>query len=303
MGSVIGTGVGHSEGTSMNGTGGVDGRGGERDFTDPSSSLLSIKVDAHLKVDGVLFLVAGVGTDSNWLTSNTRRLEESVAEVMEQVYPDVDFRTEILSIEWRSALTSLDVHKKLAATAPKLEDVNPLREFMSSRVIDYIYYTHARYRRHILRSVSSKLNASWKDFCGRRPGFNGKVSVFSHSLGSVLMYDLLCKKVYDDKNLLQAESMWVDFDVANLFTVGSPLGTFLNLDTSLGPHLADPSKLPFKVLNVFHPNDPIATRCEPFGDIRMSDVRPVSVPHWRTMGEHESTVQWLGSMWSGRKSA
>lgn len=283
------------------GGGVVVGSAGEAEEKD-GGGVLSVKVDAHLKVDHVLFVVAGVGTDSSWLSSNTKCLEEGVREVMEQIYPDVDFRTEILSVEWRSALTSLDVHKKLAATAPKVEDANPLRDFMSSRVIDYIYYNHARYRRHILRSVAGKLNAAWSEFCERRPGFSGKVSVFSHSLGSVLMYDLLCKKVYDDQNLLEAEAMRLDFDVANLFIVGSPLGTFINLDPTLGPHLSDPSKLPFRILNVFHPNDPIATRCEPYGDIRMTDVKPISVPHWRTMGEHESTVQWLGSMWTGKKA-
>ena len=275
---------------------------------------LNVKVDPHLKVDHVLFVVAGIGTDSTWLSSNIKHLQQSISIIFDQIYPDITFNIEIIAIEWRSSLTSLQVHKNLVATAPRAQqlDTNPLREFMTLRVVDYIYYTHPRYRGQILRGITSKLNMAWKEFRRRRPKFGGKVSVFSHSLGSVLMYDLLCKRFHDDQRLLESENMRIDFQVENLFSIGSPLGIFLNLDDTLSLYLkrgssnedGDEGKggLPFKLLNVFHPNDPIATRIEPFVDIRMTEVRPVSVPYWRTMGEHESTVQWLGSMWSGRKN-
>jgi hypothetical protein len=40
--------------------------------------------------------------------------------------------------------------------------------------------------------VSSQLNTLYLKFLKRNPGYNGKVSLFGHSLGSVLSYDILC---------------------------------------------------------------------------------------------------------------
>uniref|UniRef100_A0ACD6AIW2 Uncharacterized protein n=1 Tax=Avena sativa TaxID=4498 RepID=A0ACD6AIW2_AVESA len=40
--------------------------------------------------------------------------------------------------------------------------------------------------------VSSQLNQLYMKFLKRNPGYNGKVSLYGHSLGSVLTYDILC---------------------------------------------------------------------------------------------------------------
>jgi surfactin synthase thioesterase subunit len=40
--------------------------------------------------------------------------------------------------------------------------------------------------------VSSQLNTLYMKFLKRNPGYNGKVSLYGHSLGSVLSYDILC---------------------------------------------------------------------------------------------------------------
>lgn len=65
--------------------------------------------------------------------------------------------------------------------------------------------------------------------------------------------------------------------------MGSPLGQFLTLDTTLSPALATPTTLPFRLHNYMHPNDPVALRLEPWVDPRYALVPPVTVPHWQTM--------------------
>lgn len=258
-------------------------------------------IDSHLEVDHVLCVVHGIGVSSEILSANTRELQESFAEIMAKVFPDVGFRIELLVIHWREALTNLDVHRKLQAVvpiAPEPEHANPLRQFMVHRIVDYVYYTHDRYRRHIMREVASQLNSQMESFRGRRPDFNGKISVMGHSLGAALCYDLMCRKVHDDQVLLESEGMRLNFDAANLFCVGNPLGTFLGLDPTIGLG-SDMLTLPFRVFNIFKYHDPIATRLEPQRDLAMVDVCPVTVPCWFNMGLRESTAQWLGTLWPG----
>ncbi|KAJ0080905.1 hypothetical protein Patl1_10713 [Pistacia atlantica] len=44
----------------------------------------------------------------------------------------------------------------------------------------------------LLLQVSNQLNRLYLKFRKRNPGYDGKVSVYGHSLGSVLLYDILC---------------------------------------------------------------------------------------------------------------
>lgn len=44
---------------------------------------------------------------------------------------------------------------------------------------------------HIVDTVASELNRLYTLFCERNPSFNGPVSLGGHSLGSVILFDLL----------------------------------------------------------------------------------------------------------------
>lgn len=271
--------------------------------TSDPAAMPTTAVDSHLKVDHVLCVVHGIGVSASTLARNIRQLRETYTEIMEKVFPDVDFRVEMLVIHWREALMNLDVHKRLHAVVPRDpvgDEANPLRQFMVHRIVDYVYYTHDRYRRHILREVTRQLNEQMENFRKRRPDFNGMISVMGHSLGAALCYDLMCRKVHDDQALLESEGMRLNFEAANLFCVGNPLGTFLGLDPTIGLG-ADMETLPFRIFNIFKTQDPVATRLEPHKDIANANVPPVVVPCWFNMGLRETTSQWLGGLWPGQK--
>lgn len=96
------------------------------------------------------------------------------------------------------------------------------------------------------------------------------------------------------------EHLRLAFSADTLFTVGSPLGQFLTLDSTLSPALADPATLPFRLHNYMHPNDPVALRVEPWVDPRFALVPPVTVPHWQTMETGSSSFpRWVGALLGG----
>lgn len=272
----------------------------------PKAVVPNTVVDTHVRVDHVLCVVHGIGVDTESLSANIRLLQESYADVVAKVFPDVDFGIELIPVHWRDALTSLDVHQKLKAVVPRApvleaEDTNPLKYFMEHRVVDYVYFTHPRYRRHMLRAVCERLNTAVLAFRKRRPDYTGGISVMGHSLGSALCYELFSRRVQDDQKLLSGEGMRVDFIPDNLFCLGSPLGTLKTLDGTIGAAAMDMDRLPFRVFNVFKFHDPIATRLEPLRDVQLADVPPVTVPCWINMGLRESTAQWFGSFWNSQR--
>eukprot|EP00249_Psilotum_nudum_P015735 c25495_g1_i1 orf=251-3232(+) len=73
-----------------------------------------------------------------------------------------------------------------------LEGVRALRIMLSATVHDILYYMSPVYCQDIINSVSKQLNRLYRKFIKRNLGYNGKVSIYGHSLGSVLSYDILC---------------------------------------------------------------------------------------------------------------
>ncbi|XP_019051836.1 PREDICTED: phospholipase SGR2-like isoform X1 [Nelumbo nucifera] len=63
---------------------------------------------------------------------------------------------------------------------------------LGATVHDVLYYMSPIYCQDIINSVSNQLNRLYTKFIKRNPGYDGKVSIYGHSLGSVLSYDILC---------------------------------------------------------------------------------------------------------------
>lgn len=244
--------------------------------------------------------------DEVGLEENRKGLQDSYQDIMTKVYPDLPFRVHWTFVHWRKALTGLEVHARLQRAIPEAGDAhaeagsNPLRQFMVHRIVDYVYYTHERYRRHILREVAKQLNDAVQVFKTSHPDFHGGISIVGHSLGAALCYDLMCRREMDDEILLRAEGMRLEFEADNLFCLGNPLGILAGLDPTIGMG-ADMGTLPFRMYNLFKYHDPVATRMEPLMEGNDPIEEPVTVPCWFNMGLRESTAQWLGGLWGGKK--
>ncbi|KAG7164835.1 Phospholipase DDHD1-like, partial [Homarus americanus] len=145
----------------------------------------------------------------------------------------------------------------------------------------------------------------------------GKVSMVAHSLGCVITYDIvtgwnpaqqfdqqLVHSLFDqiDKSrelkttsqislkknlqdiLLQHDSKRLqpslNFKIENFFCLGSPLAVFLALRTKHSQGATPdiiPQKLCKRLLNIFHPADPVAYRIEPLLCPEYSNIAPVLI--------------------------
>lgn len=95
-------------------------------------------------------------------------------------------------------------------------------------------------------------------FRERNPDFNGKVSLMGHSLGSAVLFDILCRQKEEPKIGSSAykrhhknkpptgtkpvgKDMSLEFDVEDFYCLGSPIGLFQMLKgrTIAGRHLPD----------------------------------------------------------------
>jgi hypothetical protein len=104
-----------------------------------------------------------------------------------------------------------------------------------------------RYREIMINAVTKEMNRVYNLFIVKNPKFieiGGKVSIYGHSLGSVLAFDILCHQppiipstpsgIFEEKgstdiDKLHQKTVKLEFDVTNFFAAGSPIGLFLLL--------------------------------------------------------------------------
>lgn len=122
---------------------------------------------------------------------------------MEKNYPEEKRRPMILPIEWRSTL-KLDGDMTDFITLPRMSS---FRQTLNSVGLDIMYYQSPLYRTEvwapnygqlsslcwlqIVNGVIRTMNCVFDTFRENNPNFNGSVSIFAHSLGSVIAYDIV----------------------------------------------------------------------------------------------------------------
>lgn len=125
-----------------------------------------------------------------------------------------------------------------------IEGAGFARSLISDLALDVLLYQSA-YREQISNIVFRECNKIYKLFIERNPGFNGKVHLLGHSLGSAILFDILCRQQEKRKEAEQSRNplrMWpaetsrpeakdprdltFDFEVDDFYCLGSPIGLF-----------------------------------------------------------------------------
>lgn len=130
---------------------------------------------------------------------------------------------------------------------PSLDDITVegvpfVRSLITDLALDILLYQSA-YREHISNIVLTEANRIYNLFRERNPEFSGKVSLVGHSLGSAILFDILCQQKetknrsasashYKNRSAPSAQSqshgksLEFDFEVEDFYCLGSPIGLF-----------------------------------------------------------------------------
>ncbi|EGG15411.1 hypothetical protein DFA_10246 [Cavenderia fasciculata] len=220
-------------------------------------------------IDHLVFIVHGMGNQTN-SESKISVLEQNVDllkknfNLSQQKGSTQQLNVEFRIIEWHSKIRKGTLDEDLDKIKP--DKVEKLRGFINETLFDIMLYMTPDYHQEILKEVSSQINQNYKIFLDYHPKFRGLVSIFAHSLGSVIMWDVL------SRGLLK-------FNVENVFALGSPLGLFLRLNGYELGKLDMKKHLPnvYNWYNIFSSTDPVSYRIEPFLDLRYLKMKPLPI--------------------------
>ncbi|XP_042344456.1 phospholipase DDHD2 [Plectropomus leopardus] len=100
-------------------------------------------------------------------------------------------RVEFLPVNWHSALHGDATGVDEDIQRITLPSISRLRHFTNDTLLDLFFYNSPTYCQTIVDTVASEINKLHTLFKQRHSEFNGAVSVVGHSLGSLILFDLL----------------------------------------------------------------------------------------------------------------
>ncbi|XP_031837403.1 uncharacterized protein LOC116429085 isoform X2 [Nomia melanderi] len=160
-------------------------------------------------VDHLLFLVHGIGSVCDLKFRSVEEVVDEFRSISLQLVQShyrtaseqrIVNRIEVLPISWHTTLHSEDtgIDKKLQAIT--LDSIPKLRHFTNDTLLDILFYTSPVYCQTIMQTVGSEMNRLYTLFKERNPDFEGGIYLGGHSLGSLILFDLLChQKPASDK--------------------------------------------------------------------------------------------------------
>ncbi|CAG5121164.1 unnamed protein product, partial [Candidula unifasciata] len=100
-------------------------------------------------------------------------------------------RVEFLPVVWTQALQDGTVGLKEQIGLVTLPSTSKLRHFINNTLIDTLFYTSPLFCQKICDTVGNEMNRMFHIFLERNGSFSGDVSVIGHSLGSLILFDIL----------------------------------------------------------------------------------------------------------------
>lgn len=233
-------------------------------------------------------------------------LRKNISEISKD---DFGVNVEFVPIEWHEpfALQSRRAQKteneqELATIGDiSLATIPHLRNFANDTMLDILYFMSPRHHDIMVDIVAQQLNLVVQKYRSLYH-FQGNISILSHSLGSVIAWDILShqKKVQRivsdiDNGIIAKPNAYflttpetnykypvLNFEVENCFMIGSPVAVFLMMRNQ-NYNLSNRIRLPgvCRFFNIFHPYDPVAYRLEPLLNRKNASIEPKIIPHWK----------------------
>jgi len=153
-----------------------------------------------VEVDHVVFVVHGIGAACDIkfrpIAEVVDGFRDLTAEISNKHFAGAHLasranRVEFLPVNWHDKLHGEDTGTDSRIQPLTLRSIPKLRSFVNDTLLDVLFYTSPLYCQTILDTVCSEINRMYKLFCSRNSGFGGGCSVVGHSLGSLILFDLL----------------------------------------------------------------------------------------------------------------
>lgn len=145
------------------------------------------------QVDHVVFVVHGVGSACDLRLRTVEECLEDMRQLalglLSSHFKSAPGRLELLPVSWHWSLHTAGVDAALGRVS--LDSIPKLRRWANDTLLDVLLYTSPVYCQTIVDAVGQRMNRLYRLFRDRNPSFAGTVALAGHSLGSLILFDIL----------------------------------------------------------------------------------------------------------------
>ena len=153
-------------------------------------------IDEHL-----IFVVHGIGQDHKKLKNTLEKIKSTILRIYEKKSNLFDKQIHVRIIDWKTPLIAKE-QQAFNNLVDYNNDTRYPKMFIQQVPLDVLHYLSLRNKYNILNDVVFQMNSYYDLVSKHRPLFKGNVSVVGHSLGSVILYEILTNmsnSKYSDK--------------------------------------------------------------------------------------------------------
>ncbi|KAG7244010.1 hypothetical protein INR49_006171 [Caranx melampygus] len=157
------------------------------------------------KVDHLVFMVHGIGPACDLrfrsIIQCVNDFRSASLSLLATHYKRAQQDGQVGRVEFlQSTGTALYMGMPLGHSEDHLPSISRLRHFTNDTLLDLFFYNSPTYCQTIVDTVASEINRLHSLFKQRHPEFNGAVTVVGHSLGSLILFDLLTNQRKGSEN-------------------------------------------------------------------------------------------------------
>jgi len=139
-------------------------------------------------IDHLVICVYGNAMREETLATYLATMRANSAHVADKYLDERPMMMAVDAIDWHHSGVSAPQDTLEQIT---LQTVQGLRAMANDVWLDILYYTSPKYKYAVLDTVARMLSDTVARYRATYPQFSGKVSLFCHALGSVIVHDLL----------------------------------------------------------------------------------------------------------------
>ncbi|GFT47589.1 SEC23-interacting protein [Nephila pilipes] len=189
-------------------------------------------------IDHLVFIVQGIGSFCDLRFRTVSQCVDGFRDIANKLIAS-HFRNEVeqgrvnrvefLPVAWHAKLHTSDVGLDRRMQSITLPSIPKLRHFTNDTLIDILLYSSPSYCQSILDTVACELNELYELFLSRNPGFSGKILVAGHSLGSLILFDILANQHTSEEDVQSQKEDALNNLTNELITITNQDGSTQNL--------------------------------------------------------------------------
>ncbi|GBE60177.1 DDHD domain-containing protein [Babesia ovata] len=235
-------------------------------------------------VDFIIFMLHGIGSNSNVLSADYRMIKYSLSSIKRHWFYQDKLRTHVHLLDWKRHISDA---QSMLFDHTYITTAKETRRVITSHIMDIGFYLNPRYCDFLLENIVADLDGEISRLRHHPSGKfrNSKIAIVGYSLGSLILHEILCGNPGRASNLRPEDRPKLKNKVDYMFCVGSPLSCFMIFQSP--QYMATGMCMPEGVesYNIFHPYDPVAYRWERLIYRDLKEVpEPEILPYWQNNG-------------------